>query len=819
MHELLYRSIDLAGNVEIAGICQINIDQTAPVIEAITPMTPADAFGYYYGDSSLIGFIVTVNDPWSGVDPARTDYTKYLPSGLAGIGLTTTVSVTDLAGNVAIQQTPSVNIQEPSPISPGNNENLLIWSEPTSLDGTLSGYNVYRSTTTTVPLVVESLKVMSSMKSSETQTMSFGEQQLSNIIGSDGREYVLLAFTSETQYLDSNLENGVTYYYLIVPVTAEFGESNVQLELSGTPSGEYNARPVASFSATSTMGNSQTLFGLDASASSDLEDGLGVLVRWDWDGDSTWDTDWTTAKTGTHQYASPGLYEVILEVKDSQGLIARTSQSVMVENDSPAIDIDTSGTLGANGWYVSTVTINAAASDTGSGVASFQFRINSGSWGDYNGAIVLSTDGIYTITFRAIDHAGNIATNSISISRDATAPTAVVTPIGSISAYGWYKADVTMQFVLSDDWSGVSGDSTRNIVINTNGAGQTVSILVTDMAGNTATIVSPAVNIDKIAPSLSGAPTTAPNGNGWYNGDVTVHFTASDALSGLVPYSADVIVTGEGTNLFATLTVTDKAGNSASYTVSGIKIDRTAPATSITIDGTSYPAGSSVSVPINAQIALSASDALSTVASIQYAYDSTSSWTTYSGAFSPLVGQHTLYYRAVDKAGNIETIRSIIITGIAPTGTISSVAYTGDSVIMLSSGSINLRATLIGDLADWSSVQVTFKIYKGTVAGTPLKTLTATCSLTPENGVAVATANVPIDASLTEGEYIMVTSYSFAGGSGQANLAIVTLVSPSGDFITGGGWIWDSTGQKGSFGFVVRYDKGGKPSGSFTFNE
>ena len=34
-------------------------------------------------------------------------------------------------------------------------------------------------------------------------------------------------------------------------------------------------------------------------------------------------------------------------------------------------------------------------------------------------------------------------------------------------------------------------------------------------------------------PTLSGAVTAAPNGNGWYNGDVTVKWTAGDALSGI----------------------------------------------------------------------------------------------------------------------------------------------------------------------------------------------------------------------------------------------------------------------------------------------
>ena len=90
------------------------------------------------------------------------------------------------------------------------------------------------------------------------------------------------------------------------------------------------------------------------------------------------------------------------------------------------------------------------------------------------------------------------------------------------------------------------------------------------------------VNIDETAPSLSGLATTSPNANGWYNSDVLVHWTASDGLSGLATAApADSTITGEGDNLSASVSVSDKAGNSTNASVSGIKIDRTAPHTTV----------------------------------------------------------------------------------------------------------------------------------------------------------------------------------------------------------------------------------------------
>ena len=71
----------------------------------------------------------------------------------------------------------------------------------------------------------------------------------------------------------------------------------------------------------------------------------------------------------------------------------------------------------------------------------------------------------------------------------------------------------------------------------------------------------------------------APNGAGWYNGNVLVKWVGNDKLSGIDPNSqpADTVVTGEGRNLGASATISDKAGNTGNGSVSGLKIDRGAP--------------------------------------------------------------------------------------------------------------------------------------------------------------------------------------------------------------------------------------------------
>src|SRR5262249_5926267 len=148
---------------------------------------------------------------------------------------------------------------------------------------------------------------------------------------------------------------------------------------------------------------------------------------------------------------------------------------------------------------------------------------------------------------------------------------------------GWYNAGVTVLFTTADNLSGV--DSFTGPVTLHEGADQSVTGTVTDKAGNSASATVVGINIDETVPTIAGAVTTVPNAAGWYSGDVTVHWTVGDALSGIASAPVDSTITGEGNNLSASASVSDKAGNSASATIAGIKIDRTAPVTAASATG------------------------------------------------------------------------------------------------------------------------------------------------------------------------------------------------------------------------------------------
>jgi uncharacterized protein (TIGR02145 family) len=92
-----------------------------------------------------------------------------------------------------------------------------------------------------------------------------------------------------------------------------------------------NTSPNASFTVTPASGTTVTVFAVDASGSTDNEDLTSVLeVRWDWENDGTCDTDWTTIKTASHQYATPGTNVIKLEVKDTEGLTDTATQEITV---------------------------------------------------------------------------------------------------------------------------------------------------------------------------------------------------------------------------------------------------------------------------------------------------------------------------------------------------------------------------------------------------------------------------------------------------------------------------------------------------------
>jgi hypothetical protein len=194
---------------------------------------------------------------------------------------------------------------------------------------------------------------------------------------------------------------------------------------------------------------------------------------------------------------------------------------------------------------------------------------------------------------------------------DTTPPVITKTVGGTAGNNGWYTSGVTVTWTVTDPESTVVIDSGCGVQQFAESTASATSTCTAHSAGGSSSD-SVALKIDKEAPAVSGAPTTRPNGAGWYNGDVPVHWTCTDMTSGLVVNSCppDGTITGEGRGLdLNSGLVYDQAGNSASAVSSpAVNIDRTAPVVSGQITSTPHVVGSTTWYADSAHVQWSASD-------------------------------------------------------------------------------------------------------------------------------------------------------------------------------------------------------------------
>lgn len=231
----------------------------------------------------------------------------------------------------------------------------------------------------------------------------------------------------------------------------------------------------------------------------------------------------------------------------------------------PVITPVVTGTLGNNGWYTSDVNVSWTVTDPESSISS-----KSGC-----DTTVLNTDTAGTVLTCTATSAGGTSTNSITIKRDATTPTITGAATTSPNANGWYNGPVTIHYTSSDSLSGLVA-TPADTVISTEGAAQSVTQTVTDLAGNTASVTVGPINIDMTTPGITYTLSPSPNANGWNDGPVIVTFTCNDSLSGVDTCSSPVTISAEGANQQVTGSATDKAGNTASV-IATLNIDMTTP--------------------------------------------------------------------------------------------------------------------------------------------------------------------------------------------------------------------------------------------------
>lgn len=268
------------------------------------------------------------------------------------------------------------------------------------------------------------------------------------------------------------------------------------------------------------------------------------------------------------------------DIKVIRGLGAPT----IPDTSPPTITPKTIETPSALGWFNTDVHLNWEVVEAESAVSSTA--------GCESVTIVDDTAG-RTFTCTATS-GGGTASASYTVRRDTGNPLAFATRSPFANSDGWVNSVVNIRFSGLDGLSGIAGCD-PDAAMTTEGAEQTSPPgTCTDPANN---VSSPAtlagINIDLTPPEVQAILAQTPNASGWYNQALNIAFTATDLLSGVHvdACSGNQVFIADGQDVGATGTCRDRAGNIATATVAGLKLDRTPPVTTFTVSPAANAAG------------------------------------------------------------------------------------------------------------------------------------------------------------------------------------------------------------------------------------
>jgi hypothetical protein len=212
---------------------------------------------------------------------------------------------------------------------------------------------------------------------------------------------------------------------------------------------------------------------------------------------------------------------------------------------------------------------------------------------------------------------------------------------------------------------------------------------------------------DTTAPTLTTTPSVAaPNAAGWYRSETiavaaTDDFTPAATVEVQVDGGAWTPVSGtftvpEGQHVVA-FRARDAAGNlSAVQTWSG-RVDGTAPVVQSAVHDAGTP---------GASVSLTATDAASGVALLEYAVGSTTAgagatWTPYTGAVTPPAGVRVVSFRATDVAGNTSAVASVTLAALADPAAVGTAASGTTTAVVASRVGTAAALAFTGSQVAW----------------------------------------------------------------------------------------------------------------------
>ncbi|HEX8500818.1 MAG TPA: pectinesterase family protein, partial [Pyrinomonadaceae bacterium] len=234
--------------------------------------------------------------------------------------------------------------------------------------------------------------------------------------------------------------------------------------------------------------------------------------------------------------------------------------TVKLDKTAPVISDVTRTAANAAGWNNTDVVAGYTATDALSG-------FDSGA--SLSGTLSFNDEGAgQSKNIVVTDLAGNTANQTVGdVNIDKTAPVIDASRVTPANAAGWNRTDVLAGYTASDALSGLAAGTSPNgaHTFAAEGAGQSHTFTVEDLAGNSSSATVSGVNIDKTAPTLS---VVRPEEGAFYalNQQVSADFACADNLSGNATCDGTVVggspldTASVGPKTF-TVGTADEAGN------------------------------------------------------------------------------------------------------------------------------------------------------------------------------------------------------------------------------------------------------------------
>ncbi len=203
-----------------------------------------------------------------------------------------------------------------------------------------------------------------------------------------------------------------------------------------------------------------------------------------------------------------------------------------------------------------TATLNLTVTDSESGVASVEYRVDGGPWLPYGGGIPAGPEGTHALGYRAADRVGNEAAFAYAYAVDGTGPSVSISPgAPSVTTPTLFVSPATPFVILATDPAGVA-----SIEYRVDGGPRTpyavpftlvaegphvVEYWATDRLGNPSPLGSLQATVDARPPNLqlfAGAPNATVADVEYVGGETPFVVTASDAGAGIA--SVEYVVAG-----------------------------------------------------------------------------------------------------------------------------------------------------------------------------------------------------------------------------------------------------------------------------------